>query len=164
MCCDFALLLIKILDIKYLYQILEIVEIQKNHLENQFCNWKSISLVTIMDNSSCHSAAMHWVKFVSTKCGVGTVGHLPWAAVDPWQLKHGDEDGDLDCINLFIIDHLHFSRSDCCPHITSGPCLPVWGWHYDNTAVHHWCPGSKVPAVCCSDLMDGTVDHSYAKQ
>ena len=36
-----------------------------------------------MDNSSCHAAAMHWVKFVSTKCGVGTVGHLPWAAVDP---------------------------------------------------------------------------------
>ena len=44
---DFALLLIKILDIKYLYQILQIVEIQKNHLENQVCNWKSISLVTI---------------------------------------------------------------------------------------------------------------------
>ena len=116
LCCDFALLLIKGLDITYLYQILQIVEIQKNHLENQFCNWKSISLVTIMDNSSCHSAAMLWVKFVSTKCGVGTVGHLPWAAVDPWQLKHGDEDGDLDCFNLFI-HHLHFSRSDCCPHI-----------------------------------------------
>ena len=42
-----SLLLKKILDIKYLYQILEIVEIQKNHLENQVCNWKSISLVTI---------------------------------------------------------------------------------------------------------------------
>ena len=48
LCCDFALLLIKGLDIIYLYQILQIVEIQKNHLENQFCNWKSISLVTIM--------------------------------------------------------------------------------------------------------------------
>ena len=27
----------------------------------------------------------------------------------------------------------------------------------------HWCPGSSIPAVCCSKLLDGTITDDYAK-
>ena len=29
--------------------------------------------------------------------------------------------------------------------------------------VQHWCPGTKIPAVCCSDLVEGNVEEDNAR-
>ena len=31
------------------------------------------------------------------------------------------------------------------------------------SSAQHWCPGSSIPAVCCSKLLDGTLTDDYAK-
>ena len=32
-----------------------------------------------------------------------------------------------------------------------------------QSSAQHWCPGSSIPAVCCSKLLDGTLTDDYAK-
>ena len=31
------------------------------------------------------------------------------------------------------------------------------------SSAQNWCPGSSIPAVCCSKLLDGTITEDYAK-
>ena len=33
----------------------------------------------------------------------------------------------------------------------------------NQSSAQHWCPGSSIPAVCCSKLLDGTITDDYAK-
>ena len=33
----------------------------------------------------------------------------------------------------------------------------------NQSSAQHWCPGSSIPAVCCSKLLDGTLTEDYAK-
>ena len=33
----------------------------------------------------------------------------------------------------------------------------------NQSSAQHWCPGSSIPAVCCSKLLDGTLTDDYAK-
>ena len=33
----------------------------------------------------------------------------------------------------------------------------------DPSSAQHWCPGSSIPAVCCSKVLKGTISEDYAK-